>query len=160
MGQTLLDLNDQLKQLFLLEDVDEEVIKDTADAIQGTIEEKLDGMAFVIENLNMYAKTDREKAESWLNSARSREKKAKYLKSLIVEYMDDNQIKKIETANHKLRTQDHKASVLVTNPSKIPADYVHTETVTKIDKKQLYGDLKFGNVPGAELKPNRGVVIK
>lgn len=160
MSQTLLDLNDQLKQLFLLEDVDDEVIKDTADAIQGTIEEKLDGMAFVIDNLNMYAKTDREKAESWLNSARSREKKAKYLKSLIVEYMDDNQIKKIETANHKLRPRNYKASVLVTNPSKIPADYVHTETVTKIDKKQLYSDLKAGNVPGAELKPNRGVVIK
>lgn len=160
MGQTLLDLNDQLKQLFLLEDVDDEVIKDTADAIQGTIEEKLDGMAFVIDNLNMYAKTDREKAESWLNSARSREKKAKYLKSLIVEYMDDNHLIEVETANHKLRPRNYKASVLVTDESKIPADYVHTETVTKIDKKQLYSDLKAGNVPGAELKPNRGVVIK
>lgn len=155
----LYDLNDAYKQLAY-SDADPEVIKDTLDSINDEFNLKLDNIASWIESNKSQIEWAKKKAQEFSELAKQLDNRNKSLNEYLTAAIDDRGVKSVQTENHLLRPRNYRASVQITDESKIPADYVHTETVTKIDKKQLYGDLKFGDVPGAELKANRGVVIK
>ena len=75
--------------------------------------------------------------------------------------IDDAGLKEMQTANHLLKPRNYRASVVVTDEDQVPADYLTTRTVTTVDKKAAYAELKAGEmIPGMELKPNRKTTIK
>ena len=80
----------------------------------------------------------------------------------LTDSIDDAGYKEARTANHILKPRNYKASVVISNPDKLPMTFVHTETktISRPDKKALYTALKAGQeVPAAKLVPNRKTVI-
>lgn len=79
----------------------------------------------------------------------------------MTQVLDDAGIKQLLTKNHILRTRNYKAKVVVDNLDKLPDEFKKISTETKADKVQIFKTLSAGQeVPGAHLKPNRGIVIK
>ena len=157
---TILDLNDDLKALFNLTDVDPQTLKDTADALTMSRDYKLDGLAYVIESDGKEIDWLKNKIQSLQKELKARKNHETGLKEYLVYSMEDAGLKKLQTENHLLKTHKQAPSVNVVDESKVPAQYiVHTET-TRIDKKKLRDVLKENKVPGVELQQKNGVTIK
>lgn len=157
---TILDLNDDLKALFNLTDIDPQTLKDTADALTMSRDDKLDGLAYVIESDNKEIEWLKNKIQSLQKELKARKNHETGLKEYLVYSMEDAGLKKLQTENHLLKTRKQAPSVNVVDESKVPAQYiVHAET-TRIDKKKLRDVLKENKVPGVELQQKNGVTIK
>lgn len=157
---TILDLNDDLKALFNLTDVDPQTLKDTADALTMSRDDKLDGLAYVIESDGKEIDWLKNKIQSLQKELKTRKNHEAGLKEYLIYSMEDAGLKKLQTENHLLKTRKQAPSVNVIDESKVPAQYiVHTET-TRVDKKKLRDVLKENEVPGVELQQKNGVTIK
>lgn len=157
---TILDLNDDLKVLFNLTDVDPQTLKDTADAIVMSRNDKLDGLAYVIEGDEKEINWLKAKIQGLQKELKARKNHEASLKEYLVTALDDAGLKKLQTENHMLKTRKQPASVDVIDESKVPAQYIIHKDETRVDKKKLRDILKENNVPGVRLKQKRNVVIK
>lgn len=156
----LFEINDAIKKVKKMADdhpdMDADALTDTLDSLQATREQKLDGIAGWIE--------DNKSDEDWLSGKIKELTQAKkHLQSQsdsLMKYMTDvidkAGYKAMKTEHHILKPRNYRASVVVSDSMKIPKSYILTKTEERIDKKQLYKDLKAGTeVPGAHLEPNR-----
>lgn len=157
---TILDLNDDLKVLFNLTDVDPQTLKDTADAIVMSRNDKLDGLAYVIEGDEKEIDWLKAKIQDLQKELKARKNHEASLKEYLVTALDDAGLKKMQTENHMLKTRKQPASVDVIDESKVPAQYIIHKDETRVDKKKLRDILKENNVPGVRLKQKKGVIIK
>lgn len=157
---TILDLNDDLKALFNLTDVDPQTLKDTADALTMSRDDKLDGLAYVIESDGKEIDWLKNKIQSLQKELKTRKNHEAGLKEYLIYSMEDAGLKKLQTENHMLKTRKQPASVDVIDESKVPAQYIIHKDETRVDKKKLRDILKENNVPGVRLKQKKGVVIK
>ena len=95
-----------------------------------------------------------------LDKQRATERKAKSLMDYLTEALDDAGIKKVQTKNHILKPRNYWASVVVKSLDDLPTEYIREKNTVSADKTALYKALKAGvDVPGAELKTNRGTQI-
>lgn len=157
---SILDLNDDLKALFNMTDVDAEVLQDTAQAISGTREEKFDGLAYVIESDQKEIEWLKDKIQKLQKELKARKNHEANLKDYMIYALEDAGVKQLQTGNHLLKTRKGQPSVNVVDESKVPAQYiVHTESM-RVDKKTLRDVLKQNEVPGVELQQKRSVTIK
>lgn len=137
-------------------DVDPEVLKDTLDSIQDARDQKLDAIAWLIEQNTKDIEWDSQKLKDYQNDKRIKQNKNESLMRYMTTAIDQSGLKEIHTDNHVYKPRNYRASVEITDEDKLPKDYLVVKTEEKVDKKQLYKDLKNGTeVPGAELKPNR-----
>lgn len=158
----LFELNDSFRALQDRDDLDPTVLADSLDAIQDTREVKWDNIATWIDQ--------NDATEEWIaKRIKELQDKKKYLKNqsknlmtYLTDSIDDAGYKEVRTANHILKPRNYQASVVISNPDKLPMTFVHTETktISRPDKKALYAALKIGQeVPAAKLVPNRKTVI-
>ena len=157
---TILDLNDDLKALFNLTDIDPQTLKDTADALTMSRDDKLDGLAYVIEGDEKEIDWLKDKIQDLQKELKARKNHEASLKEYLVTALDDAGLKKLQTENHMLKTRKPPASVDVIDESKVPAQYIIHKDETRVDKKKLRDILKENNVPGVRLKQKKGVIIK
>lgn len=155
----LFELNDTYRQL-VDSDLEGQALIDTLEAIQDEREVKLDYIATMIDELKSDVEWAKERRVELLDKQRATERKAKSLMDYLTEALDDAGIKKVQTKNHILKPRNYRASVVVKKIDDLPAEYIREKNTVSADKTALYKALKAGvDVPGAELKPNRGTQI-
>lgn len=82
------------------------------------------------------------------------------LMEFLTNQIDKAGYKQLQTKNHLLKPRNYRAKTVIDNEALLPDVYKKKEEVIKIDKKQLYSDLKDGiEVAGARLEPNRKTTI-
>lgn len=142
------------------DEVSQEAINDTLEAIEEDIYDKLDHIAWLIEDNKAKAEIYKKKKEAFAKAQKSLENKNKWLMEYMTNTIDALGVKKVETDNHILSPRNYKASV-ETDETKLASIYFKETVTRKPDNQLLYELLKNGEViEGAELKPNRKTVIK
>lgn len=157
----LFELNEKYRELEQQDDLEPEVLKDTLDAINDSREVKLDNIATWIEKNNSQINWLKGKVKELTETKKRLDNKNRSLMNYLTAAIDDAGLKEMQTTNHLLKPRNYRASVVVTDEDQVPADYLTTRTVTSVDKKAAYAELKAGEmIPGMELKPNRKTTIK
>lgn len=146
------------------DEIDDEVWRDTMEAIDGELAEKLDAMEYIMENYEndlAVLEKEEERLKEATKNKKATESRIKSLKGFMAYFLDQAGKKKVTTDSHIYSVRNLKASV-ETNDD-LPDEYIveHTKVERKPDKNRLYKELKAGaEIPGAWLKPNRKAVIK
>ena len=157
----LFELNDIYRQLSQRDDLDPTTLIDSLKVIKDDREVKLENLATWADQLKSEIEFLEGKQKSFRDELTYRRNKLKWIKRYMTDVMDDAGIKKIQTDNHLLSTRNFKASTVIDDFDKLPADYKVTKTEVVGDKAGIYKALKAGEtVPGAHLEDNRSVVIK
>jgi len=145
---TLYELTDQFKQLLEIAsdpEVDPEVIADTMEAIEGDFEEKADGYAMVIRQLNADAKAAKEEADRLTARKKALENSADRITKNLQAAMVAVDKKKFKTALFSFGIQKNPASVVMdtTDVFKIPQEFI-TIPDPVINKAAIKDALKAG----------------
>lgn len=146
------------------DDTDPQTIADTLDSIKDPLKDKLDSIAWIIDQLQSDSKTLKDKAKEFNEIARHKQNRADWLKQYLKDSLDLAGIKKMQTDNHVISIRNFKASTIIDDEDAIPEkyrNYAKYQGLFDVDKKAIYRDLKAGKeVPGTHLKPNQRAVIK
>ncbi len=162
---TLYELtNDWLMLMEMAEDpdIEEEVFMDTLEGLDGAIEDKADGYAKLIRQLEHDAEACDAEAKRFTEKKKILEHKIDRMKKSLQGTMELMGKTKIKTSLFSFNIQNNPASVVVeVDIDKIPKKYLKPADPT-IDKKLLKEDLKAGvELDGvAHLVQTRGLRIK
>lgn len=95
---TLYELNEQYQAfLNMIDDIPEDAFADTLEALDGEIEEKIDGIVSVIKTLTAEAEAITRERESLDQRIKAKEKHVARLKGYLKEYMSSTGKSKVET---------------------------------------------------------------
>ena len=162
---TLYELTDEFKSLLeLAEDpeIDEEVLRDTMEAIDGEIEDKADGYAKVLKQMESDV-AGLKAEESRLNEHRKvLENNMKRMKTSLQAAMDITGKRKFKTELFSFGIQKNPAAVVMDDPyiENIPEEYL-IQQEPKVDKVKIKEDLKAGKDLGfAHLEQTESLRIR
>lgn len=134
------------------EDVDEEMILDTLEAIEGEIEDKADGYAKIIKELE--AKRDARKAEAkrLTDSAKGFENRINVLKQNLFNSMKQTGKTKFATELFSFNIAKNGGKQALTIDGEVPVEY--TKTIIENDTDKIRQALEEGQeLPFAHLEP-------
>lgn len=141
---TLYELTSEyLDLLAMLEDpdVDEDLINDTLEGIDGELEAKADGYARVMRQMDADAKAIKAEEERLANRRKSLENRSAALKSRLQQMMEITGKVKFKTELFSFGIQKNPARVVIDDPSRIYEDYL-IEQEPKIDTMAIKEALK------------------
>ena len=167
MEGTLYELTLDYQNLMAMADdpeVDEQIFKDTLEGLEGAIEEKADGYASVIRNLEVNIgaldgtieaikkELDRVKAHKT-----SLENKIAYMKEALCKAMIACDKRKFKSSRFSFWVQKNTPSVVIDKPADIPFDFYRTPE-PEIDKNAIKKALSEGKeLDFAHLETTEGV---
>lgn len=145
---TLYELTSEyLDLLAMLEDpdVDEDLINDTLEGIDGELEVKADGYARVMRQMDADAKAIKAEEERLANRRKSLENRSAALKSRLQQMMEITGKVKFKTELFSFGIQKNPAAVVMDEQyiENIPECYLIIQE-PKIDKQKIKEDLKAG----------------
>lgn len=145
---TLYELTTEYMELLaMLEDpdVDDELIADTLEGIDGELEVKADGYARVMRQMDADAKVIKAEEERLANRRKSLENRAANLKSRLQQMMEITGKVKFKTELFSFGIQKNPAAVVIDEHyiENIPEEYLIRQD-PKIDRAKLKEDLKAG----------------
>ncbi|SDJ20695.1 siphovirus Gp157 family protein [Natribacillus halophilus] len=150
---TLYELEDSYKNLMANIElgVDEKAFADTLEAIEDSLEGKVEGYHAVIRQTEGDIETIKGEEKRLAERRRSMENKVKRMKEHLQESMIAMDKRKIKTPLFTANIQKNAPSVRVIDEGLIPKSYF-VEQKPQLDKKQLIQSLKNGeDTAGAEL---------
>lgn len=148
-----------MQVIHMVEELDEETLKDTLDSINESIELKVENTAYVIKTLEANSKAYKDEMDRMAKSKKTIDNNIKNLKLYMQQAMEQTGMDKIEGKLIKVSIQNNPPSVYVTQEESLKEYMV--EQPKKLDKRALLDDLKQGvEVAGAELQQTRSVRIK
>jgi hypothetical protein len=157
---TLYELTEKYQQLLSLEDIPEEVMRDTLEGLEGEITEKCTNVAAVVRNFEALAEQIREAEKRMADRRRSIEARAEWLKCYLLENMERTGIEKIESPYFRIGIRKNPPKAEIVDENLIPMQYLEIPE-PRISKKRILEDLKLGKeVPGAVLVNDVRVEIK
>lgn len=134
------------------EDVDEQMILDTLESIEGDIEDKADGYAKIIRTLEAGARTRKNEASRLKDSAETMENKAKWLKQNLFNAMKQTGKTKFATDLFSFNIAKNGGKQALTIDGDVPEEY--TKTIIENDTDKIRTDLEAGKeLPFAHLEP-------
>lgn len=136
-------------------------LKSVFDAVQEEFDDKIDGCCRIVSDLIGRAAAC--KAEADRLNARSQALKARSesLKKYMLEAMQATQQTKVETDLFTVSIRKNPPSVLVSDASQIPGQFIQEKIEYVIQKGEISKALKAGEeVPGAELVQGERLEIK
>lgn len=134
------------------EDVDEQMILDTLEGIEGEIEDKADGYAKIIKELEAKANARKEEAKRLTESAKSFENKTKMLKQNLYNAMKTTGKTKFATELFSFNIAKNGGKQTLTIDGDVPEEY--TKTIIENDTDKIRSDLEAGKeLPFAHLEP-------
>lgn len=156
----LYDLTGNYKKVYEM-DLDDETWQDTLESIDSAIEQKADGLMYVIRDLEVDV-VGLKGEEARLKKKREvAERKIKRLKQYLQDNMETVGKTKFKTQLFSYNIQNNPASLKLTDEKLIPQKYYTVETSRKYDNKAIKDDLKAGKViNGAELKQSQSLRIR
>lgn len=154
---TLYQLEGQFQEALNLSDEDDELFMDTLDSngFFENMEEKFDGYGYFMKDLKARKEVEQAKAdiikkayENQMKKVKSYDKKEKFVKNKLYDFMKMTNQEKVKTDNHTFWYQKNPEKLEITNQALIPKSF-YTE---RIDETKLRKSLKSGTtVLGAEL---------
>lgn len=162
---TLYELTEQYRQLLeMLEDPDEDprVIADTMEGIEGELEDKADGYARIMRQLEAESASLKAEEERLARKRKAADGAVKRLKEALYISMKETGRLKFKTHLFSFNIQRNPPSINLSDDlEKIPTQY-HIEQPDKIDKKAILKDAQMGiDVSGfAEIIQSEGVRIR
>lgn len=156
----LYELTSNYRQVAAMEDLDPETLKDTLDAINDEIEEKVLNIGFLIKEKKFDVKTLDEAIKELQAKKETLKKSIDYLQQYMYDSMKLTDLQKIKSPLISVWIQNNPMSVKIVKEDAVPSDYFIPQP-PKIDKKEIRKALKEGTkIPGAELVQTEGVRIK
>ena len=141
-------------------ELDPEVMQDTLDSIEGTLESKLENTVKVIRNRKARITALKAEEDRLKKARQSEENAVKWLEMYVKDSLKLIGKNKYEAGMFKLSIQKNPVSVNITNKKILPEDYLIPQPL-KVNKTSLKKALKDGiEVPGAELKQTEGLRIR
>ena len=165
-SMTIFELTSEYLQLLdMLEDpdMDEQTILDTLEGVGGELEEKADGYARVMRQMDADAAAIKAEEERLHNRRKSLENRSVWLKQRLQSVMEVTGKTKFKTELFSFGIQKNPASVVMDEQyiENIPVEYL-IEQEPKLDKAKIKEDLKAGkNLDGiAHLEQTETLRIK
>ena len=150
--------NDYLKVLAMAED-DEDGYIDTLESIEFEIEEKADGIAKVLAELDGNVNMLKAEEERLYNKRKAIENNSKRLKTYLEEQMILLDKKKFKTELFSFNVQKNAPSLEVTKEDNIPEEFYVMER--KLQRSELLKAIKEGlEVEGVDIKQTESLRIK
>ena len=147
----LLDMADQL---------DEETFRDTLQAIEEALEDKVENTAKFIRCVEADIEALKAEEKRLADRRKALESKVSNAKSYLQNQLEVAGLDKVKRATVTVSLQNNPPSVLVKNESLIPSHYM-IPVPAKVDKKSILQLLKEGGeVPGCEIHQSKGVRIR
>lgn len=159
---TLYELTSEyLDLLAMLEDpeADEQIINDTLEAIGGELEDKADGYARVMRQMDADAKAIKAEEDRLAMRRKSLENRSAWLKDRLQSVMEVTGKTKFKTQFFTFGIQKNPASVVIDDESKIPAGYWIPQQ-PKLDKASLKDWLKENECDWAHLAQTESLRIR
>lgn len=155
----LYELTDNYLKVLEMAQEDEEGYLDTLESIEFEIEEKADGIAKVLAELNGDVNMLKAEEERLYNKRKAIENNAKRLKTYLEEQMVLLDKKKFKTELFSFNVQKNAPSLEVTSEDNIPEEFYITER--KLQRSELLKAIKEGReVEGVGLKQSESLRIK
>lgn len=162
MGNTLYELTQDFDEVLnmLYTDVDEQTIFDTLESIEGEIEDKADGYAKVIKNIEADIEGLKTEEKRLNERKKTLENKIKSMKYSLENAMRITGRTKFKTALFSFGIQKNPPSVEITDEdAAMKSEYIKTEV--KLDKTSIKEALKNGAELGfAQLVQSEGLRIR
>lgn len=162
MGNTLYELTQDFDAVLnmLYTDVDEQTIFDTLESIEGEIEDKADGYAKVIKNIEADIEALKTEEKRLNERKKTLENKIKSMKYSLENAMRITGRTKFKTALFSFGIQKNPPSVEITDEdAAMKSEYIKTEV--KLDKTSIKEALKNGAELGfAQLVQSEGLRIR
>ncbi|WP_440110117.1 siphovirus Gp157 family protein [Paenibacillus sp. QZ-Y1] len=124
---------------------DFEMYKDTLEALEDGIENKCENIVKFMRNLEGDIAAYKVEEQRFSKKRRYMENKQERLKNLLCEYLEGNNLEKLNAGTFKVRLQTNPPSINIIDTKKIPDKY-KTAQDPKIDSKALLKDVKNGLV--------------
>ena len=161
--KNIYELTNQFMELQLLAEegtFDEDVLKDTLEALEGEIEVKAENTGLVIKNLEVYAQGLKEESKRLLDRAKSIESNINSLKNNLAYSLQATGKTKFKTEHFNFSFRKSE-SVSITDQSLLPADYINVKTTETPNKTAIKKAIKSGKViMGAALLESQNLQIK
>lgn len=134
------------------EEVDEQMILDTLEGIEGEIEDKADGYAKIIKELEARRDTRKAEAKRLTDSAKIFENRVNTLKQNLFNTMKSTGKTKFATVLFTFNIAKNGGKQVLTIDGNVPKKY--TKTVIENDTDKIRADLEAGKeLPFAHLEP-------
>lgn len=124
------------------EEIDEQMILDTLESIEGEIKEKADGYAKIIKELESKQKARKEEAKRLTDSAKVFENRVKALKNNLFNTMKDTGKTNFTTDLFTFRIQKNGGKRALTIDGDVPKEY--TKTIIENDTDKIRQALEKG----------------
>ena len=124
------------------EDVDEKMVLDTLESIEGDIEDKANGYAKIIKELEAKAKARKEEAKRLSDSSKTFENKVKFLKQNLFNSMKETGKTKFTTDLFSFNIAKNGGKQALTIDGEVPEEY--TKTVIENDTEKIRQALENG----------------
>lgn len=157
----LYELTESYMQLIdLSEQLDPETFKDTLDAIQDSLEDKVENTAKVVKSLESDVTAIKEEEKRLKERRQVLETKIDSIKNYLKEQLELAGIDKVKRPTITVSIQKNPPSVKVIDEKLIPSSFMIAKA-PELDKKAVLKKLKDGEeVPGVELFQGRSLRIK
>lgn len=143
---------DYLLNILYDEDIDEQAILDTLESIEGDIEDKADGYAKIIKELETQSKARKEESKRLAESAKTFDNKIKILKSNLFNCMKITGKTKFTTNLFSFSIAKNGGKQALTIDGEVPEEY--TKIVIENDTDKIRLALENGQeLPFARLEP-------
>lgn len=153
----------ELEQLVELDELPAEVIRDTLEGLEGTIQEKAISVAAVVRNLETHAEMVAAAAKQLRERAARAEARAESLRAYLLFNLQSVGITKITAPEFTVAVRNNPEAVNIADDADIPAEfYVPVPPPPpRLDKTALKAAIKAGReVPGVWLSSGQRVEIR
>lgn len=143
--------------------MDEVTIRDTLEALQGEVQEKVTSVAMIVRNLESLAEQIKAAEKQMAERRKSIEARAEWLKGYLLQNMVAVGIQSVESPWFAIKVRQNPAAVTVLDEAAIPPEFWRTPEPPPpaLDKKAIAETLKAGgDVPGATLTRGNRLEIK
>jgi hypothetical protein len=149
--RTLLDTLEGLEDESLTTEEKEYLATQMQTAVAATVK-KADSIIAVLQTLDARANAAKAEAKRLSEHAKRQERNAEKLQSYVIRCMEQAGLKKLDANLGTLSLRNRPNSVVITDESVLPAQFVRLVQTTAPDKKALKEALESGaEIPGADL---------
>jgi hypothetical protein len=149
------------RELSEMDDMTPDIIEDSLSLLYGNVEDKAVNVAKFFQGLDAQAKAIREAEIMMAARRKAIESKSERLKAYLLDNMKKCGISKVECPYFILSVQKTAGSVVIDDPTAIPADYMREKVTYEADKSLIRLAISDGfGVPGAHIEEGYSLRIK
>lgn len=156
------DLEHVINGGFVIDELTGEVLfdGDNLDELNVAFEEKMEACGVVVKDMLADAEAMKHERKVLSERIERLERRAEELKGYMAHCLELAGLKSVSTPRAEVRTR-RSSAVSITDEKALPAQFIRTEEVHKVDKQAIGKALKGGaDVPGAELEERTSLTVR